>query len=234
MVPTTALIIPVLNERKGIEKALEKAVSLGADEVIVVDGNSNDGTYEFVKKSFPRVRCYKSPYANRAFQMNLGANEAMSDILVFMHADVSLPEQGIAYIKEKITQGFNGGCFFKRYEPNSVILSMYGALLNQVYLRLFKNFVGSNGIFITRDLFINLKGFPQVEFMEDVLFAQAMKRVGRLAVIDIPVVVSSRRYFKRGVWNQIMRNSRVMFDYCFLHKNPKDLKKIYTVNCYEC
>ncbi len=209
-------------------------MSLGADEIIVVDGNSTDGTYEFVKESFLHVRCIKAPYANRAFQMNLGVNEAVSDVLIFLHADVSLPEHGIDYIKEKIIQGFSGGCFLKKYEPNNIVLSVYGALLNQVYTRLFKNFVGSNGIFITRDLFIHLKGFPQVEFLEDVLFAHSMKRVGWLAVIDRPVVVSSRRYLKRGVWNQMIRNGCVMFNHFILHKNPKELKKIYTVNCYEC
>jgi glycosyltransferase involved in cell wall biosynthesis len=234
MAATVALIIPVLNERQCIEETLIKALDLGADEIIVVDGNSTDGTYEFIKDKFPQILCLRAPYANRAFQMNLGANEVMSDILVFMHADLRLPDQGIAHIKDKMQQGYIGGGFMKKYDPQNTALSMYGFLLNHIYTRLFRNLVGSNAIFIRRDLFVTLKGFPQVEFMEDVIFAQVFKKLGKLAVISDPVVVSSRRYLRRGVLRQIIRNFCVMFNYNILHKHPKELKRIYTVNCYEC
>jgi|CXWL01.1.fsa_nt_gi rSAM/selenodomain-associated transferase 2 len=230
MSPTVAIIIPVLNERMFIIEALQRVSCLGADEIIVVDGNSIDGTYESVKERFPYVRCLKMACANRALQMNAGAKEALSDILVFFHADSRLPVHSINNIQSIMKKGYVGGGFMKKYEPANVILNIYGFLINYIYLGLYKNLVGSNAIFIRRDLFESLKGFPEVNFMEDVLFAKILKEAGRLSVIDEPVIVSSRRYQKNGVLKQIVRNVRIMFDYQYLQRDPQELRKVYTAN----
>ncbi len=230
MAPTVAIIIPVLNEWILIIDALQRVSCLGADEIIVVDGNSNDGTYELIQKRFPRVRCLRTSHANRAVQMNAGAHEASSDILVFVHADSRLPDDAISYVQKIMQRGYVGGGFMKKYEPTNFVLNIYGFLLNHVYLRFCKNLTGSNAIFIRRDLFESLRGFPEVNFMEDVLFAKILKEAGRLSVIDEPVIVSSRRYQKNGVLKQIIRNARIIFDYRYLQRDPQELKKVYTAN----
>ncbi len=230
MAPTVAIIIPVLNERMFIIEALQRVSCLGADEIIVVDGNSNDGTYELIKERFPHTRCLRSNDAHRAIQMNIGAQGSTSDILVFLHADVRLDPDSVEAIKTKMQQGFIGGGFKKIYEPTTVLLSVYRFFLNNVYLNLMKNLVGSNAIFVRRDLFEGLKGFPEVDFMEDVIFAQILKKAGRLAVINGPVVVSSRRYKNNGVLKQIIRNARIIFDFQCLHRNPQQLKEVYTAD----
>jgi len=230
MAPTVAIIIPVLNERMLIIDALQRVCCLGADEIIVIDGNSTDGTYESIRDKFPQVFCLKTPFANRAKQMNTGANEAVSDILVFVHADSRLPDDTVSYIQKTMQRGYVGGGFMKKYEPTNLVLNTYGFLLNHIYLRFYKNLVGSNAIFIRRDLFESLKGFPEVNFMEDVLFTKILKEAGRLSVIDEPVIVSSRRYQEHGVLKQIMRNARIIFDYQYLQRGPQELKKVYTVN----
>ncbi|MDE2026970.1 MAG: glycosyltransferase family 2 protein [Candidatus Omnitrophica bacterium] len=234
MASTIAIIIPVLNERMFIIDALQHASCLGANEIIVVDGNSSDGTYELIKKVFPGLRCLKTPCANRAVQMNAGANEAVSDILVFLHADSRLPDNAVGHIQQIMQLGFVGGGFMKKYTPSSLSLNIYEFLLNHVYLSALKNLVGTNAIYVRRDLFEALKGFPEVDFMEDVVFAQMLKKSGRVAVIKDPVIVSARRYWERGVFKQITRNFYVMFNYLFLGQQPKELKKLYAVNCYEC
>lgn len=230
MAPTVAIIIPVLNERMFIIEALQRVSCSGADEIIVVDGNSNDGTYELIKERFPYIRFLRSNYANRAIQMNIGAKEAVSDILVFLHADVRLASNSVEAIKTKMKQGFIGGGFKKVYEPSTIGLSVSRFFLNNVYLNLMKNLVGSNVIFVRRDLFESLKGFPEVDFLEDVIFAKILKKLGSLAVINAPVVVSSRRYRDNGVLKQMIRNVRIIFDFQYLHRDPQELKKVYTGN----
>lgn len=234
MAPTVAIIIPVLNERKVVGEALLKVLDLGADEIIVVDGNSTDGTYEFIREYFPQVKCLKSQLANRSIQMNEGAHEAVSDILVFVHADLRLPESSIDLMKKSIQEGFVGGGHLKHYVPDGFLLNIYGFLINNIYTRLLKNLVGSNAIFVKRDVFMALKGFSNVEFMEDVIFSRDMKRKGRISIINDCILVSSRRYLERGILRQIIRNVNVMINYFFFHKNPKELKQLYMVNCYEC
>lgn len=230
MAQTVAIVIPVLNERYCIEDTLANVLSFGADEIIVVDGNSIDGTYEFVKQSYPHVKCLRTPYANRAFQMNEGSHEVLSDILLFMHADVRLPKGTIDNVKSVINDGFIAGGFRKQYCPSNLILKVYGFFLNHVYFGFFNNIVGSNAIFLKRDLFKALKGFPMVEFMEDVLFSKNLKRQGRIGIVKQRVVVSSRRYFKNGIIKQLIRNLAVIFCYQFLKMTPKELKQIYSVN----
>lgn len=230
MAPTVGIIIPVLNERMFIADALQHICCLGADEIIVVDGNSTDGTYELVKRRFPDVRCLRTECANRAVQMNLGAQEALSDILVFFHVDVRLPVDSMNTIRTKMQQGYIGGGFKKKYVPSTGLLKAYQFLLNNIYLSFLKNLVGTNVIFVRRDLFTALKGFPEVDFMEDVVFAKGIKKAGRLAVISGPVVVSSRRYKTNGVLKQIVRNARIIFGFQCLRHQPQQLKKVYTAN----
>jgi len=230
MAPTVAVIVPVLNERLFIIDALQSLSCLGADEIIVVDGNSTDGTYELIKERFPRVLCLKTTFANRAIQMNVGASAAVSDILVFLHADSRLPANAVSYVQKAMQRGYRSGGFMKKYKPANLVLNIYGFLLNHIYLRFCKNLVGSNAIFIRRDLFESLRGFPELNFMEDVHFAKILKKTGRLAIIDKPVIVSSRRYQKNGVLKQIVRNAGIMFDYQYLQRDPQELKKAYTAH----
>ena len=230
MAPTVAIIIPVLNERIFIIDALQHVSYLGADEIIIVDGNSTDGTYELVKKRFPYVRCLRTECSNRAIQMNLGAREALSDILVFLHVDVRLPVDSMNTIRTKIQYGYIGGGFKKKYKPSTGVLNAYQFLLNNIYLGFLRNLVGTNVIFVRRDLFTTLKGFPEVDFMEDVVFAQVFKKAGRLAVISEPVIVSARRYKTNGVLKQIVRNARIIFGFQCLRHQPEQLKKVYTAN----
>ena len=61
----------------------------GLDEVIVVDGGSDDRTVALAGY-FEDVVTLSSD-RGRAVQMNAGAARATGDILVFLHADVTLP-----------------------------------------------------------------------------------------------------------------------------------------------
>ena len=197
--------------------------------MIAVDGGSKDGTCEIIKQDFPSVRCFETAYADRALQMNLGAFEAKSDIFLFVHADMRLPQNAVERVKEKIQLGFVGGGFKKRYSPTNPIMNFYAFLQNVFYLGLMKCLVGSNAIFAIRSAFDAEHGFPDVAFLEDLMFSECLSRRGKIAVIDEPVTVSSRRYFESGVLRQILKNIRIMLGHKILHEDLESLRERYKV-----
>ena len=87
--------------------------------------------------------------------------------------------------------------------------------------------MGTNAIFVTRAIFERINGFSEVAFLEDMIFSECLNKQGRVAIIDEPVIVSSRKYFKNGVIKQILRNVRIVLGYKFLHESPVKLREIY-------
>src|SRR5687767_9697054 len=94
--PSISVVMPTWNEAGRIQDTLHHLVKTGAPaEILVVDGQSDDGTLEAaaaLKNSVPtRVIGLVSPKRGRAAQMNHGAERASGEILLFLHADTLLP-----------------------------------------------------------------------------------------------------------------------------------------------
>ncbi len=195
--------------------------------MIVVDGKSSDGTCEIVKEKFPDVMCYQTAFPERSLQMNLGASKSKSDVFIFAHIDMKLPLDAVEMVRSKIQQGFIGGGFKKVYNPSTLLLRAYIYLLNQFYLAKMHCLVGTNAIFVTREIFEKMKGFSEVAFLEDMIFSECLNKEGGVAIVDQPVIVSSRKYFKNGVIKQILRNLRIVLGYRLLHESPVKLCEIY-------
>ena len=79
----TALVI-TYNEIGYIEKCIE-SVSF-ADEIIVVDSFSTDGTYEFLKEH-PKVKVIQNPFENFTAQKSFALKQATNDWVLFLDAD---------------------------------------------------------------------------------------------------------------------------------------------------
>ena len=220
------------NERDLVSGALNHLLSLGADEVIAVDGSSQDGTEEVIRREFPSVRLFQTAYAERSLQMNTGAFEAKGDIFLFVHVDMRLPSDALEKIRGRIDSGFIGGGFIKRYDPSNIILNAYAFCLNRFYFSWMRCLAGTNAIFVTRSVFESIHGFPDVPILEDLIFSDGMRKAGKMAVVESPVTVSSRRYLKHGIVRQIMNNGRVLIGYKFFREKLDDLKERYALGSH--
>jgi len=87
-----SVIIACKNEGEGIKKILE-SVKKYSNDIIVVDGHSNDGTEEIVKKF--KASFFLDNKKGRGDAIKIGIKKAKGDTLVFFDADGSHDEKDI-------------------------------------------------------------------------------------------------------------------------------------------
>jgi len=89
--PTVSVIVPTRNEARNLEIVLPAiaAVRPTVHEIIVVDGNSTDGTVETAKRVLPWVRVIEQTRKGKGNAMACGFAAATGDVLVMFDADGS-------------------------------------------------------------------------------------------------------------------------------------------------
>jgi rSAM/selenodomain-associated transferase 2 len=215
-----SVVIPALNEARGIRAALEALAPLRArgHEVIVADGGSSDGTAQLASGLCTQV--VHAP-RGRALQMNAAARAASGEMLLFLHADTRLPPQADELVRASLKQHL-WGRFDVEIEGRHPLLKVVACSMN-LRSRLTGIATGDQAIFVRRDAF---PGFPEIALMEDVAFCRRMKRLGPPACRRETAVTSGRRWEARGVLRTIVLMWRLRLMY-FLGADPEDLSRIY-------
>lgn len=217
-----SVIVPTLDEEGQIEETLRRARGGGADEIIVVDGGSTDRTTEIAHARADRV--LRAP-RGRAVQMNAGAAAAAGDILLFLHADTSLPEDFSSAVRQAVDAGAIGGRFDVLLMPGSPLLRLVGGLMN-LRSRWSGIATGDQAIFVRRDVFESLGGYAGIPLMEDIDLSRRLKRAGRLALLRQRVTTSSRRWQRHGTLRTILLMWTLRSLY-FLGVRPERLQRAY-------
>ena len=215
-----SVVIPALNEARGIRAALEALAPLRArgHEVIVADGGSTDGTVQLASGSCTQV--LTTP-RGRALQMNAAARAATGEMLLFLHADTRLPPQADELVQTSLKEHL-WGRFDVEIEGRHPLLKVVACAMN-LRSRLTGIATGDQAIFVRREAF---PGFPEIALMEDVAFCKRMKRLGPPACRREKALTSGRRWEARGVLRTILLMWRLRLMY-FLGADPEDLSRIY-------
>jgi len=218
-----SVIVPVLNEEKSIAATLAPLASLQPYETIVVDGGSEDRTREIAGKF--AVKIIQSE-RGRARQMNRGAQEASGEVLLFLHADTRLPATACGDIAGALGDArFIGGRFDIVLDGAHWILPVVGRMISY-RSRLSKVGTGDQALFVRREVFQSMGGFPDIPLMEDIAFCRALKRLGDVACLRSRVVTSARRWEVDGVWRTIFRMWTLKLLY-LTGVSPARLKQFY-------
>lgn len=126
-----SVIIPTLNEQEYLGRLLDFLVQNNDPrlaEIIVVDGNSTDETYqiarEFGRKTSVPSQIVQMDKSSRTAQLQFGAKLAVGDLLYFVHADTLPPDTFLDDIEASINDGADLGSFRFRFESDRVVLKV--------------------------------------------------------------------------------------------------------------
>jgi rSAM/selenodomain-associated transferase 2 len=191
---TISVVIPTLDEASHIVRTVESVVAPGI-ETIVVDGGSQDETCRLARDAGVRVLASER---GRARQLRMGGEKSTGDVVLFLHADTRL-ERGW---QEGVRQALSdpecaGGAFAFRFAERGAWLRWmeWGVALRVALLRLP---YGDQALFVRRSVLERMGGIPIVPIMEDLDLVRAIKRAGRLQMLDLTATTSSRRYIRSG------------------------------------
>jgi rSAM/selenodomain-associated transferase 2/rSAM/selenodomain-associated transferase 1 len=197
------VIIPALDEEESIGRALDSAMAPGAPEVIVVDGGSRDRTVEIAAARGATVLA--SP-TGRARQMNAGAARAGGDILLFLHADTTLPGDYARLVREALDRpGVVAGAFDLGIEGEGRRFRWIERLVGWRSRKRQMPY-GDQALFMPAEVFRELGGYPEIPIMEDVELVRRLRSHGRIHISPARVRTSARRWLKHGILTAMLNN----------------------------
>ena len=207
-----SIIIPTLNEASCLGRLLRQLSCLDppAWEVLVVDGGSEDETIAVAQKA--EVDILISNERGRAVQMNRGAEAATGEILCFLHADTSVPDDLVSVIEQTLGDetvacgGFISlmtGFQTTRWgvSLHNYLKTYYAPLIFRPHL-FFKGLrllFGDQVMFCRRADFWECGGFNSVlPILEDGDLCLKLVRRGRIRLVNRIVQSSDRRVARWG------------------------------------
>ena len=212
MIPSLSIVIPMLNEAPRVAGALLALQPLRhqGHELVVCDGGSTDGTLLQCVGLADQV--LTTP-PGRARQMNAGAAVARGEVLLFLHADTTLPADAPAAIAQALAGGAAWGRFDVHIEGRDAMLPVVAAFMNR-RSRWTGIATGDQAIFIHRGLFHDIGGFPDQPLMEDIELSRRLRQQGHSpACLTQRVRTSGRRWDERGAWRTIVLMWRLRWRY---------------------
>jgi rSAM/selenodomain-associated transferase 2 len=212
--PQLSIIVPVLDEAERIIPALTALAPLRArgTEVIVVDGGSVDDTVGLAR---PLADLVIVAPRGRGAQMNAGAAAASGDVLLFLHADTSLPPDTDGLVLEALRDTvWQWGRFDVQIEGKSPLLGVVASFMNWRSM-ITGIATGDQAMFSTRKAFAEVGGFPEIALMEDVALSKKLKRVSRPLCLAAKVTTSGRRFEQGGVIRTVLLMWRLRLGFFF-------------------
>jgi rSAM/selenodomain-associated transferase 2 len=223
--PLVSIIIPTVDEASVLSGQIRRCRALQPQpEVIVADAGSQDGTPELAELEGARV--IACPQRGRALQMNAGAAAANGDVLLFLHADVELAQRAFAAMRAALgNPAIVGGAFRRRFDDPSRVLAL-GCRLADLRGHAFGLFFGDQSIFVRRETFRRVGGFPEILLFEDFALSRLLRRAGTTRLVPETIIASGRRFRREGSFRRLARNAYLTCLY-FAGADPGQLARRY-------
>lgn len=219
-----SIIIPALNEESCIERTINHAQCGENVQIIVVDGGSTDATRKVAENAGAVVL---TTSGGRAAQLNAGAEAATGRLLLFLHADTLLPAGYDDMIRNTLNDPATvaGAFAFRTY--GRVRGMQLVEWMTNARSRIFQMPYGDQGLFLEKRVFNELGGFASMPIMEDFELVRRLRRRGRVATLDSPVLTSARRWQRLGIFRTTLVNQLMIIGF-YTGVPMKRLKNFYS------
>jgi glycosyltransferase involved in cell wall biosynthesis len=200
-----SIVIPTLNERLHIGALLDSIAAQDITEgieVVVADKHSSDGTPDIARSYAHRFRVIIAEGGMPAVARNSGARASSGDPILFLDADMTLPDP--EFLRKNVAD------FRKRHlgvaaspliPDGANITDKVFAWISNTIMRIAQYIrpVGAQSIMVSRETYLKSGGYPEDRVLfEDHDFVGACSRHGRYGVMPVPARFSVRRLEKEG------------------------------------
>lgn len=196
---TVSVVIPTKNEAQNISWVLER-IPPWIDEVVLVDGQSTDGTIEAARRVRPDIAVVEQRSRGKGLALQAGFAAATGDIIVMLDADGSMHPAEIGRYVALLASGFDfvkGSRFMAgassvditwlRRIGNNALLYLTNAVYGTRFTDLCYGYCAFRREFLDR-LALTAAGFE----IESQLIARAC--INQLRITEVPSLELSRRY----------------------------------------
>ncbi len=209
-----SLISTVFNEEKNIKEFVESLAdqTKKPDEFIIVDGGSDDGTFDTLKdlaRKYKWMKTYQVKGANISKGRNYAISRTKNEIIVSVDAGSKYKGDWL----ENLVNGFNGEVSFGMEEP--LIENDFQKILAKKLLH--KGVPGSsrNMIFLKK-IWKEVGGYPEdMKRAEDTLFDERIKKAG-YKISRVPDAICywemrknlkevKKQFYGYGYWDGILQ-----------------------------
>ncbi|WP_298303511.1 glycosyltransferase [uncultured Erythrobacter sp.] len=211
---TVTILVPTLNEEEALPATIAslKRLNPAPDEILIVDGGSEDRTLAIAEEA--GLRTVNAPRRGRGAQINYGVREAIGEIVCVLHADSELPTDGVLVIDNVMADertalasflprlvGKNGtrwGTTFHNY-----IKTWYAPLITRphLFVRGVRLLFGDHAMFFRKEDFLRIGGCDErLAVMEEAGLCINFAKLGRTRIVYRWVTTSDRRIEQLGRW----------------------------------
>ena len=222
-----SIVIPTLNSTNLISSTL-LSLSEGIEaslikELIISDGNSTD---DIKKLSNEIGAVFIKGQKGRGIQLHRGAMKATGEWILFIHSDTILPPGwAIAFLKHIKNQENAGYCKLSFDDPSLIAkVISFGANLRS---SIFKLPYGDQGLLISKKLYNEIGGYPDLPLMEDVAIVKLLKQ--KIQLVPVTIKTSAFKY-KRDGWLKRSINNIILLIRFKFGADPHELAKLYYRN----